>query len=272
MVSLLWLLLLGLGAAGAGVVFGRLVERRRAETRSASTRRWLDSIRAAAVSDGNELRQAATLAAREEAELAGAAFDALAQVREGELSAREGPLDTKRKNNERLTSEVAERRARMDVHRAAQRVREEEQRRRSAEIASHESERLLALERRAGLSRAAQRTSIVETEIEEARVASVQLLRAIDQSGSDPEQVRRAKRVMGIAVGRFSGHYLTERLLSIAPLPAGLSLEQLAGADEANLRAIEAVANVKLTPTEKSLISSRSNPKSSSSECGGFMP
>ena len=81
-------------------------------------------------------------------------------------------------------------------------------------------------------------------------MAGVLLLRAVDQSASDPEQVRHAKRIMGIAVGRFSGHYLTERLLSTVPLPPGMTLEQMSGVDESNLRAIEAVANVKLAPTE----------------------
>jgi ribonuclease Y len=56
---------------------------------------------------------------------------------------------------------------------------------------------------------------------------------------------------MGIAVGRFSGHYLTERLLSIVPPPAGVAMEQWVGKDQANLRAIEQFANVTLGVTEE---------------------
>jgi ribonuclease Y len=55
---------------------------------------------------------------------------------------------------------------------------------------------------------------------------------------------------MGIAVGRFSGHYLTERLHSIIPLPAGAAAEAMLGPGEANLQAIGAVAGVTLSLVE----------------------
>jgi ribonuclease Y len=55
---------------------------------------------------------------------------------------------------------------------------------------------------------------------------------------------------MGIAVGRFSGHYLTERLMSLIPLPQGAAADAVIGRDEANLRAIEGVAGVKLSLSE----------------------
>jgi ribonucrease Y len=243
-------MLLGLAAVLAGVVVGRLVARRRHEARLASTRQWLESIRASALLEGTEIRRGAALSAREEAEMAGAAFDAVAQVRETELSGRDANLLARRRTIERLTGEVTERRARMDQSRAVQKEREDQIRRASAEATSHADQRLLVLERRAGQSRASLRAAIVDGEVEQARVAGVQLLRGLDQSGSDPDQVRRAKRVMGIAVGRFSGHYLTERLLSTVPLPVGIALPQLSGPDGANLRAIESIANVKLTATE----------------------
>jgi ribonuclease Y len=249
-VSALMLIVLGIAAAVAGVALGRLVARRRAEVRSASLMQLLSAIRASSTTEATEIRRGASLMAREEAEMAGAALDAVAQVRESELSTRDAQLEARRKTIERLTAEVSQRRQRMDVTRAAEKAREDERRRMSAEVATLDRQRLVVLEERAGASRVSLRSAIIETEVETARVAGVQLVRALDQSGSDPDQIRRAKRVMGIAVGRFSGHYLTERLLSTVPIPAGLSLTQLAGPDESNLRAIEAVANVKLTPTE----------------------
>ena len=58
-------------------------------------------------------------------------------------------------------------------------------------------------------------------------------------------QIRAAKRIMGIAVGRFSGHDLTERpqfVIALSDLRPG----QVPPA-EADLRAIEAVTNVQLS-------------------------
>jgi ribonuclease Y len=103
-----------------------------------------------------------------------------------------------------------------------------------------------ALEQRAGQTAAAVRSGIVEAELEDARLAAAQVVRMADQSGAD-DAGRRAKRVMGIAVGRFSGHYLTERLLSNLPLPPGPAADALVGQDEVNLRAIESVAGIKLS-------------------------
>ena len=51
--------------------------------------------------------------------------------------------------------------------------------------------------------------------------------------------VKRAKRIMGIAVGRFYGHYLTERLHSVVPLPpgeAGAALDRARGGQPARHR------------------------------------
>src|SRR5437763_1423607 len=87
----------------------------------------------------------------------------------------------------------------------------------------------------------------------EAWSAGVRELSAAIQAAAAAERaevLRGAKRIMGIAVGRFSGHYLTERLLSLLPLPQGAPLEALIGREEANLRAIEAVAGVKLSLTD----------------------
>ncbi len=250
MVSSVSLVALVLAFMAAGVAFGRLVARRRAELALASTNKWLESIRGSGASECAEIRRGASLTAREEAEMAGAAFDAVSLVRETELSGRDAQLEARRKTILRLEGEVVAQRKRMDVVQAGKKALEEQARRASAEAAAFEHDRIVTLESRVGTSRVALRNSIIETETEEARVAGVQLLRAMDQSGADPEHVRHAKRIMGIAVGRFSGHYLTERLHSTVPLPPGVTLEQLSGSDESNLRAVEAVANVKLTPTE----------------------
>src|SRR6185436_777552 len=80
---------------------------------------------------------------------------------------------------------------------------------------------------------------------EDARVHAAQAVRLVDHAPVD-EAGRDARRLMGIAVGRFSGHYLTERLHSLIPLPPGEAAVQIVGAGEANLQAIGSVANVTL--------------------------
>jgi ribonuclease Y len=244
------MVLAALVAIAAGVIIGRAAARKRVEVAGLAFGRLIGAIRASASSEAAEVLRGAELTVREEAELVSAAADAAAEGRQRELELREARVMERRRAIERTEAEVTERRGRMNVVRSGQRERADEARRLTDELTRLGRERFAALERRAEESAASLRRSLIEAETEAARVAGVQLLRSVDQSGSDPEQVRRAKRVMGIAVGRFSGHYLTERLLSIIPLPVGTSLELVMGSDESNLRAIEAVAHIKLAVTD----------------------
>jgi ribonuclease Y len=104
------------------------------------------------------------------------------------------------------------------------------------------------LETLAGERAEALRDSLAEAEIEEARARAAHILRQIAEGVTAPEHVRDAKRVMGISVGRFSGHYLTERHLSTIPL--GEPRNGKPAVAEADLRAIEPVANIKLSFTD----------------------
>jgi ribonuclease Y len=92
-------------------------------------------------------------------------------------------------------------------------------------------------------------SALREAEVGEARVMAARTARVISESAVE-SATKRAKRVMGIAVGRFYGHYLTERLHAVIPLPTGAAGAALVGPDDANLRAIEAVAHVTLLINE----------------------
>ena len=110
-------------------------------------------------------------------------------------------------------------------------------------------------DRRSALERAAAETvrealeAIRDAEIEETRMVAAQSERAAAEAAAD-NAVKGAKRIMGIAVGRFYGHYLTERLHAVLPLPPGETGAVIIGRDEANLRAIESVAGVTLALSE----------------------
>src|SRR5437867_2813620 len=84
---------------------------------------------------------------------------------------------------------------------------------------------------------------------QQARLDAEERLRRVDAGINDPEHGRTAQRIMGIAVQRYRGHYLTERLLTNLPIAAG-ALERIGGDGEANLRIIEELSHVKLLPSE----------------------
>jgi len=234
----------------AGALFGRMVAKHRAQAQNAALNGLLATIASTAASSCHEILRSAELAAREEAETANVAFDAIADVRETELVAREAQSSVRTTTLERLELEIKERRERLNGLRAREREQLAEAKRLADTAAATDKQRLALLERRAEESVAAARQSIIDAESEAARTAAAYLLRNVDATAADPDQVRLAKRIMGIAVGRFSGHYLTERLLSVVPLPPGTTIDLMAGKDEANLRAIESIANIRIEVTD----------------------
>src|SRR5439155_11956983 len=98
------------------------------------------------------------------------------------------------------------------------------------------------LEEVAGETRGDLRERLVGEWVTEAKARAADELRRIEQGLADAEHGREAKRVMGIAIQRYQGHYLTERLLSNLPLLPGLGA-RLAG----DLQTIEEIANIKMT-------------------------
>jgi ribonuclease Y len=189
-------------------------------------------------------------------------------VREGELRARETALSRRRqaaggmaRREEELASRVAsltelearlgaegealaESRQRLEARQAPVTAHEQERAALLAEARGLETQARTTLETSAGHPASALRDALTESEIEAARASAAHLLRQLADTVASPEQVRQAKRIMGISVGRFSGHYLTERHLSIIPLPD----KGTPGPDD--LHAIETVAGIKLSLTE----------------------
>jgi ribonuclease Y len=223
---------------------------------------------------GRRRRAAARPSPREAAErlLADARVEREAALRDAEIGAREEALARRaeaaeafRADEEALgqratalvqaQTEAETRGQELEAARARLREREEPLRALEAERETHRRAAAEALagtrallERVSGQRAEALRQALAEAEVEAARAGGAQLVRQAAESVSDPEHARSARRVMGIAVGRFAGHYLTERHHSLVPLGPARNSPPAVG--EADLRAIESVANVKLTLVE----------------------
>ncbi|HVR64524.1 MAG TPA: HDIG domain-containing protein [Polyangia bacterium] len=246
-----WIALVALAVAVgvAGAALGRVAAGQQARAWMAGVRQVVEAIKGAAAAERAELLRAAEISAREEARGASAAFDTFCQVREAELRAGSARAERRAEELASRTDEATARRQQIDQRKARAEAVEKEARASRDEAIAKDRAAQQALERRAGETTAALRAGLAENELEETRLGAAQLVRSVDQVPPD-ERSREAQRIMGIAVGRFSGHYLTERLLSTVPLPVGPAAEAIVGREEANLRAIEAVAGVKLTLLE----------------------
>jgi ribonuclease Y len=122
-------------------------------------------------------------------------------------------------------------------------LREAEQKKRQIddERKQVEGELMKTLERVAGETRADARQRMIAEWVDEAKAQAAELVRKMDAEQNDSEHGREAKRIMGIAIQRYHGHYLTERLLSNLPL-----LPDVVARVEPHFPVIEEVANIKL--------------------------
>ena len=157
------------------------------------------------------------------------------QRREDELARREIAFAAEEARVIARSAAVAEREQGLKGFEATRKQRDEERKRVEDDI-------IRRLEEVAGETRADLRDRLVGEWVTEAKARAADELRRIEQGLADAEHGREAKRVMGIAIQRYQGHYLTERLLSNLPLPPGLGARMLP-----DLPAIEEVANIKMT-------------------------
>ena len=208
-----------------------------------------EAIRIAAAAEAQSLRRQAEIDARSAAHDARAAFEAEAVTVEETLSLRGLEAERRTLEIERRATQITQQAEAITTREQTLRERDATTKERKSEVAALVASERTELERVAGESASDLISRMTAEWLEAARSAAAERLRRVDASVNDPEHGRTAKRIMGIAVQRYQGHYLTERMLTNVPILPG-ALEKIAGEGEANLRIIEAVSNVKLLPSE----------------------
>ena len=124
------------------------------------------------------------------------------------------------------------------------------QRERSLDERRAEHERLIdqvreRLEQIAGMTRDEAKRTLVDQMTEEARHDAARHIRQIEAEARE-ESDRRAKKVISIAIERLAGEYVTERTVSVVPLPSDDMKGRIIGREGRNIRAIEAATGVDL--------------------------
>jgi ribonuclease Y len=212
---------------------------------SAGVNAVLAAIARASAAQRTEILRTAEFEARDQALAAAASADTIRRVREVELETRARRLGAREAEAGAVEGRIAEIRQQREAARTQLAAREAELAAHRREVAATDAAATAALERAAGETTAAAAAVIRDAEIEQARMAAARAERMAGEMGDGGG--KSGKRIMGIAMGRFYGHYLTERLSGFVPMGPGAATEAAIGPDEANLRAIEAVAGVTLT-------------------------
>jgi ribonuclease Y len=89
------------------------------------------------------------------------------------------------------------------------------------------------------------RQIIIDEMTSEARLEGAKRIKMIEDEAND-EAEKRAKRIIGIAIQRYAGEYVTERCVTTLVLPSDEMKGRIIGREGRNIRAIEAATGVDL--------------------------
>jgi ribonuclease Y len=241
-------ILASVAGAFVGLWFVLKARARSAQARHARVQE-MERIRAAAEREGQTVRMQAEVTAREEALTMRGEAEATLRARQVELAELEAALvgrsvlaSEEARALEETRKELADREIPLaEIERGTKRL--------EAELAALRGQRLSELERAAKTTARQAAQSLVDAEIEEARVAAAQLVRNASEGASVSEVGRAAKRLMGISAGRMADHFYSERAQSIIALPESRGDRPVITADD--LKLVEGVAGVALAFTEE---------------------
>ena len=153
--------------------------------------------------------------------------------REGELSRRETALKSREKAIEEQAVECA---------------RQVDQARRQ-------------LEQVAGMTREEAKKSLIDEMTEEAKHDSAKRIRVIEE-GAKEDAVRKAQKIVALAIERLAGDFVAERSVTVFPLPNDELKGKIIGREGRNIRALEAATGIDLIvdDTPETVIISGHNP------------
>ncbi|HWE30394.1 MAG TPA: Rnase Y domain-containing protein, partial [Polyangia bacterium] len=251
-------IVLCLAALVVGVVAGMMMfGKQQSAVPEAERAKLVDAARAEAA----EVKRAAHLEAKELALKAQAeAADELKQ-RRVELQKAEEALRRREEELAKKSGTLQGREAEFEKKEKTVAGREQ-----AAEATARRAEELLneskgKLEKLAGMSADQARGELMAQISDDAKkAAAVEVKKIEDEAKAEAEE--RSKRILGTAIQRYAGEYVSERTVSVVPLPSDDLKGRIIGREGRNIRALEAATGIDLIidDTPEAVIISCFNP------------
>jgi ribonuclease Y len=211
--------------------------------------------------EANAIKREAEIQARDNLLQTKMDFDKEIRETRQELQVMEKRLVTKEENLDKRLGIVEKREAESGKQEAAIREREK-----AVENMGAERDRLLneagrQLENVAGMTREEAKKSLIDQMLEEAKHKASRRIRVIEEEARE-ESVRKGQKIVALAIERLAGDFVTERTVTVVPLPNDDMKGRIIGREGRNIRALEAATGIDLIvdDTPESVIISGHNP------------
>jgi ribonuclease Y len=224
--------------AGLGVLVGWFAQKKVAENNVVGTKEWAETIIEDAKKEAETLKKTAVLEAREEWYREKARFEEDTQARREELGRVERGLEEKEKNINRKV-DYLDKREGMLVEK--DRVLESKLRvidQKNEELGRLIEEQNARLEKLANLGRDEAKRLLMENLENEARFECARRIKEI-RDEAERTASREAKKILTMAVQRYSADHVVESTVSVVPLPSDEMKGRIIGREGRNIRAFE---------------------------------
>ena len=255
---LIWI---GIICFGAGFIIafwlkGRILSQKIKDTEREATRVLEDSKRRSAT-----LIREADLEVKDKLFKMKSEFDSETKDTRSELKRREKRLLQKEENIDRKIEQFEKREQEIIRQERILTKRQEKIEKNEKRYNELIEEQKIQLEKISGLTVEQAKELLIRAMENEARYEGAKLIKIIENETKE-EADKKAKKIIATTIQRYAGDYVTERTVSVVPLPNEEMKGRIIGREGRNIRALEAATGIDLTidDTPEAVILSGFNP------------
>lgn len=211
--------------------------------------------------EANAIKKEAEIQARDGVLQTKTDFEQEVRETRRELQALEKRLITKEENLDKRIETIEKRESELGRREGSVKAREKSVEDKAAECERLSGEAKRQLEYVAGMTREEAKKSLIDQMVEEAKHESAKRIRIIEEEAKE-EAVRKGQKIVALAIERLAGDFVTERTVTVVPLPSDDLKGRIIGREGRNIRALEAATGIDLIvdDTPESVIISGHNP------------
>ena len=245
----------------AGAVIGIIVRKKMVESKLDSAEEYSRKVILEASKQAETIRREAQLQAKDKLYQMKLEFEEETRSRRKELQNQEKRLFQKEESLDKKMEQLEQREGANAKIEASLAHRQSELKNMEDELGGLIEDERQKLERVAGISAAEAKEMLVSSMESEARHEASKLIKKIETETREISN-RKVQEILGLAIKRYAGEYVTEQSVSVVNLPSDEMKGRIIGREGRNIRALEAATGIDLIidDTPEAVVLSGFNP------------